>query len=78
VVQAGGVWVLDLRRKAFQLLPTQYTASNAFPNSYGAGITISNYDVTADGQRFVMVKDEDNVSRIRVVLDWRPDAARVP
>jgi hypothetical protein len=26
--------------------------------SFGAGITISNYDVTADGQRFVMVKDE--------------------
>ena len=31
VVQAGGVWVLDLRRRAFELLPTQSTASNAFP-----------------------------------------------
>ena len=31
VVQAGGVWILDLRRKAFELLPTQSTASNAFP-----------------------------------------------
>jgi Tol biopolymer transport system component len=46
--------------------------------SYGAGITISNYDVTADGRRFLMVKDEDNVGRLRVVLNWRPDAARVP
>ena len=46
--------------------------------SYGAGITISNYDVTADGQRFLMVKDEDNVGRLRVVLNWRPDAARLP
>ena len=46
--------------------------------SYGAGITISNYDVTSDGQRFLMVKDEDNVGRLRVVLNWRPDAARLP
>jgi hypothetical protein len=46
--------------------------------SYGGGITISNYDVTADGQRFLMVKDEDNVGRLRVVLNWRPDAPRVP
>jgi len=30
VVQAGGVWILDLRRRAFELLPTQNTASNAF------------------------------------------------
>jgi hypothetical protein len=48
------------------------------PYSYGAGITISNYDVTSDGQRFLMVKDEDNVGRLRVVLNWRPDAPRVP
>ena len=46
------------------------------PYSYGAGITISNYDVTSDGQRFLMVKDEDNVGRLRVVLNWRPDTAR--
>jgi hypothetical protein len=26
-----------------------------------AGITIANYGVTSDGQRFLMVKDEDNV-----------------
>ena len=46
--------------------------------SFGAGITISNYDVTADGQRFLMVKDEDLAGRLRVVLNWRPDASRVP
>ena len=26
--------------------------------AFGAGITIANYDVTPDGQRFIMVKDE--------------------
>jgi hypothetical protein len=46
------------------------------PYSYGAGITISNYDVTSDGQRFLMVKDEDNVGRLRVVLNWRPGVER--
>jgi hypothetical protein len=32
--------------------------------------------VTSDGQRFLMVKDEDNVGRLRVVLNWRPDTVR--
>ena len=39
--------------------------------SYGGGITISNYDVTADGQRFLMVKDE-SAAGLRVVLNWSP------
>ena len=41
------------------------------PYSYGAGITIANYDVTADGQRFLMVKDEADVGRLRMILNWR-------
>jgi len=46
------------------------------PYSYGAGITIANYDVTADGQRFLMVKDEVAVGRLRMILNWSPDPAR--
>ena len=46
------------------------------PYSYGAGITIANYDVTADGQRFLMVKDEENVGRLRMILNWSPDPSR--
>ena len=42
------------------------------PYSYGAGITIANYDVTADGQRFLMVKDEADVGRLRMMLNWHP------
>jgi len=38
--------------------------------AFGAGITIANYDVTADGQRFVMVKDEAGAARLNVVLNW--------
>jgi hypothetical protein len=44
--------------------------------AYGAGITIANYDVTPDGQRFVMVKDEATAGRLNVVLNWLAYLAR--
>jgi hypothetical protein len=44
--------------------------------AYGAGITIPNYDVTRDGQRFLMVKDESTAGRLRVILNWMPDPSR--
>ena len=44
--------------------------------AYGAGITIANYDVTKDGQRFVMIKDDNSIGRLRVILNWRADAER--
>ena len=37
------------------------------------GVSSSNYDVTADGQRFLMVRDEDAsayATKIVVVLNW--------
>lgn len=37
------------------------------------GVSSSNYDVSADGQRFLMVRDEDETivsTRIVVVLNW--------
>lgn len=38
--------------------------------SFGSGITNRNYDISADGQRFVMVKDELNTRRLNLVLNW--------
>ena len=38
--------------------------------AYGAGITIPNYDVSRDGQRFIMVKPESGAGRLNVVLNW--------
>jgi Tol biopolymer transport system component len=37
--------------------------------AFGAGITIANYDVSRDGQRFLMVKDEAGAGRLSVVLN---------
>ena len=51
-------------------MPMQSDATVA----YGAGITLANYDVTMDGERFVMVKDDDSLGRLRVILNWRADA----
>jgi eukaryotic-like serine/threonine-protein kinase len=55
--------------------------SHGMSSSCGApGTTSSNYDVTADGRRFLMIKDEDqdsNTSRqMIVVLDWANEVRR--
>jgi Tol biopolymer transport system component len=38
--------------------------------AYGAGITIPNFDISRDGQRFIMVKPEPGAGRLNVVLNW--------
>jgi len=45
--------------------------------AYGAGITIPNYDVTPDGQHFIMVKDEITGGRLNVVLNWFAELNRL-
>jgi Tol biopolymer transport system component len=37
--------------------------------AFGAGVTIANYDVSRDGQRFLMVKDEAGAGQLSVVLN---------
>ena len=44
--------------------------------AYGAGITIPNFDVSRDGQRFLMVKPESSGGRLNVVLNWLAAPAR--
>ena len=44
--------------------------------AFGAGITIANYDVSRDGQRFLMVKDEAGAGRLNVVLNAFSDLPR--
>jgi hypothetical protein len=66
-ISSGG----DLRlSQPRQLFEQRY----AFQN-----ISIANYDVSPDGQRFVMVKDEAGSGRLNVVLNWFEELkARVP
>jgi hypothetical protein len=47
------------------------------PFAFGSGITIPNYDVSADGQRFLMIKEDANASRLNVVLNWTEELKRL-
>jgi serine/threonine-protein kinase len=44
--------------------------------AFSSGITIANYDVSRDGQRFLMVKNEAGASRLNVVLNVFVDAVK--
>jgi len=45
--------------------------------AFGAGITIPNYDVTRDGEHFIMVKDEAGAGRLNVVFNWFTELNRL-
>jgi Tol biopolymer transport system component len=45
--------------------------------SYGSTVALANYDVSADGQRFLMVKNESGVAHLSVVLNWFSEVARL-
>jgi hypothetical protein len=47
------------------------------PYAFGAGVTVPNYDVSPDGQRFVMVKEELGAGRLNVVLNWTEELKRL-
>jgi serine/threonine protein kinase/Tol biopolymer transport system component len=40
-------------------------------------VSLANYDVSPDGQRFVMVKDETGSGRLNVVLNWTEELKRL-
>ena len=51
-----------------------------FEGRYDTRVTIgyrANYDVTADGQRFVMIKGEEGQGQINVVLNWFEELKRL-
>ena len=44
---------------------------------FGGSITIADYDISRDGQRFVMVRDESIAGRLNVVLNWSEELTRL-
>ncbi len=49
-----------------------------FEQRYAFGAqTIANYDVSPDGQRFVMVKDESSSGRLNIILNWFEELKRL-
>ena len=47
------------------------------PYAYGSTVALTNYDVSADGQRFLMVKRESAVAHLSVVLNWFSELTRL-
>jgi eukaryotic-like serine/threonine-protein kinase len=45
--------------------------------AFGSAITYANYDVSPDGQRFVMIKRDSSFDRLRVVLNWGEELKRL-
>jgi serine/threonine-protein kinase len=45
--------------------------------SFGSAQSIANYDVSPDGQRFVMVKDDSSSGRLNLVLNWLQELNRL-
>jgi hypothetical protein len=49
-----------------------------FEQRYGfLTVTIPNYDVSRDGQRFLMVKDKSGSGRLNLVLNWFEELKRL-
>jgi eukaryotic-like serine/threonine-protein kinase len=40
-------------------------------------VSLANYDISSDGQRFVMIKDEAGSGRLNVVLNWTEELKRL-
>jgi hypothetical protein len=45
--------------------------------AFATGVTIPNYDFSAERQQFVMVKDESGAGRLNVVLNWTEELKRL-
>jgi hypothetical protein len=45
--------------------------------SFGGGITIPNYTISADGQQFVMVKNQTNANQLNLVMNWFEELKRL-
>jgi Tol biopolymer transport system component len=64
-VSAGGDLALSQPRQLFE-------QGYVFQN-----VSLANYDVSPDGKRFVMVKDEAGSGRLHVVLNWTEELTRL-
>jgi hypothetical protein len=75
-------------RSGRSMVATAFTATGSEPvfgkpttlftddYDFGAGASIPNYDVTADG-RFIMIRRGPNGGRLRVVVNWTEELNRI-
>ena len=51
-------------------------ARRRFPDDFGQGISIANYDVTPDGH-FIMLRRGANGGKLRVVVNWTEELKQI-
>jgi hypothetical protein len=42
-----------------------------------AALTVANYDISSDGERFLMAKDESTFGRLNIALNWFEELKRL-
>jgi serine/threonine-protein kinase len=62
--------VVDVSTRGGDILLSQPRVLFEQRYAFGSAQTVPNYDVTPDGQRFVMVKDDSDAGRLNIVLNW--------
>jgi Tol biopolymer transport system component len=71
--------VVDVSIRSGDIVPSPPRVLFDQRYDFGSAQTVANYDVSPDGQRFVMVKDDSDAGRLNVVLHWFEDVmGRVP
>ncbi len=49
-----------------------------FSGRYNSGLPVANYDISPDGQRFLMIKEDQTAGgQINVVLNWFEELKRL-
>jgi dipeptidyl aminopeptidase/acylaminoacyl peptidase len=70
------MYVVDVSRSGgWKASPPRVLFEQRF--AYGSSQTLANYDVLADGQHFVMVKDDTSAGHVNIVLNWFQDLNRL-
>jgi serine/threonine-protein kinase len=71
--------VVDVATRADDIVLSQPRVLFEQRYAFGSAQTVANYDVSPDGQRFVMVKDDSASGRLNLILNWTEELkARVP
>ena len=68
--------VVDVSRRDGDLMLGQPRVLFEQRYAFGAA-TIAGYDVSSDGQRFVMVKDDSSSGRLNIVINWFEELKRL-
>ena len=69
--------VVDVSRRDGDLVLGQPRVLFEHRYAFGSALTVANYDVSPNGQRFVMIKDDSSSGRLNIVINWFEELKRL-